>query len=112
MTFLTILWWLLVAHAFTDYVFQTSEMVYLKKPGTGRSNDKAGPWWWWMVAHGLINGAGVGLVTGSTLLAVCETVHHALTDYGKCRGWLNVTWDQTSHLFVKVLYAGALTYGR
>lgn len=102
---LTVCWWLLVAHAFTDYVFQSEFMANAKQPESTYRRDKYGPWWWWMAAHGLINGAGVVFATGYVWLGIVESVVHSVTDYAKCQGHINTKQDQMIHVGSKGIYA-------
>ena len=106
------LWWLLVAHALTDYALQPSEMATHKNPFYRGKDMAHGPWWWTMGAHALINGGGVALVTGSWILGVAETVVHGLMDTIKCSLCMEpqhvrvATWiDQGIHLLSKTLWA-------
>ena len=109
------LWWLLVAHALTDYVLQPEVMAKQKDP-LARRVEKVGPWWWMMGAHALVNGGGVALVTGQLLLGTAEALLHGGVDTIKClmcsggmedvetvRLW---TWiDQGVHVASKLLWA-------
>lgn len=102
--FFTILWWLLMAHAFTDYIWQSPEMGKYKQPDSNPPSNY-GPWYWHMIAHGLINAAGVNFVTGSVWLGVGEFLVHISLDYSKCRGWCSAWDDQIGHLLSKVAWA-------
>lgn len=104
--FLRLLFYLLAAHALTDYVWQSEMMANRKRPQFMLyPGDSYGPWWWWMLAHGLINGLGVSLVTLSTTLGVLETGVHMSLDYAKAKGYLSTEQDQLGHLMSKVLWA-------
>lgn len=106
--YLQLLFWLAVAHAFTDYAWQTEVIAKYKNPNyldpEGRKH--LGPWWWTMGAHGLINGGGVALVTGLWWLGVAEVVVHTSTDTLKCNGRVGVYGDQAVHALSKLLWAG------
>ena len=104
MATLTTLWWLLCAHALTDYVLQSDRMAAYKHPAETRHADY-GPWWWWMVAHGLINALGVLYVTQNVWLSVGECIVHMMLDTFKSRGFLTTNQDQAGHLLSKVLWA-------
>lgn len=108
-------WWLLVAHAFTDYVWQPEEMGRRKQPHV-LGDPTYGPWWWTMTAHALVNGGGVAVVTQDPLLGMAETVVHFLTDWWKCVASQHPTYigedirriawiDQGIHLASKCLWA-------
>ena len=95
---------LLVAHVFTDYVLQSEFMADAKHPASTYRREKFGPWWWWAFAHALVNGAGVYWATYSFWCAYFETAVHGLVDYAKCRGRLTTAQDQALHLASKVLW--------
>ena len=103
---LTTFWLLLIAHAFTDYVWQTEQMGWRKDPlASVPETEKYGPWWWHMTAHSLINAGGVFVVTWRFPLSVGEFVVHSLTDYSKCHGWISTNVDQIIHLLSKGVWA-------
>ena len=104
MTVFTTFWWLLCAHALTDYVLQPERMAELKSPWAGHHNDY-GPWWWWMIAHGLVNALGVLYVTQNVWLSVGEFVVHTALDIAKCYRWINTNTDQVGHLISKVVWS-------
>lgn len=101
-------WYLLMAHAFTDYVWQPEHMGQYKHPGA-LIPLSMGPWWWHMTAHGLINAAGVTAVTGSTWLGVAEFACHIALDYAKCQGVIGAGVDQLGHLLCKGVWATCLS---
>ena len=113
-TFVTTLWWLLAAHAVTDFALQDDRMIELKNPTltTLAERPTYGPWWWWMLAHGLINGAGVGWVTGSAALGALETVAHINLDLMKCQRHIGRDIDQLGHVLYKVLWAVCVAWNR
>ena len=68
-----------IAHAVTDVVLQDSQsfsMPRRKQPSPGDDH-----WPYWLLAHGLLNGAGVYWATGSSFLGLLETVVHTGVDY-------------------------------
>ena len=108
--FLGVFWWLLVAHALTDYAWQTEVIATYKHPDVQDGvRDKIGPWWWTMGAHALINGGGVAWVTQHWLLGFAETVLHFIVDTLKCLRVIGTKTDQGIHIASKVLWA-YLTY--
>ena len=104
--FCRLLWWLLVAHALSDVVGQSERMAKYKRRAYWQEQGvRPAHWGYWLLAHGLLNGLGVALVTGKWWLGVCETVAHALIDWGKCEEHYNVHIDQFLHLACKVSWA-------
>ena len=99
-------WCLLIAHAFTDYVWQSEQMGYRKDPTAfPPETSKYGPWWWHLSAHSLINAGGVLVATGHLSCSLGEFIVHWLTDYAKCRQWVSTNVDQGVHLFSKGVWA-------
>ena len=112
--FIKVLWFLYVAHAITDVVGQSDRAI-----ANRRSNWKDHPlasmrynphWFYWLLAHGLLNGFGVYMVTDSTILGIGETIHHAFTDYCKDKRWITLGADQLMHFIAKVFWALAVTW--
>lgn len=108
--FIELLWWLLCAHALTDYVLQTDMMANRKQVKVGPrwdylKTDPYGPWWWWMLAHGMVNGLGVLYVTQSVPLSVGEVLVHCTLDILKSLGYLTTNQDQVGHLASKGWWA-------
>ena len=104
---LSTLFFLLGAHALSDYVWQPDYMARLKRPNEGTPTERAryGPWQWWMIAHGLINGILVSIVTGSAWLGWLETIFHSLVDIAKCKDRISRNTDQVLHLASKLVWA-------
>ena len=96
--FITTLFWLFVAHACTDVWWQDFRMISMKsiKELDGRV---------WMLAHALINGAGVAIVTGNPVLGIAETVVHGITDTLKCEHKIGLQMDQSIHLVSKIAWS-------
>lgn len=110
MPWLTTFWLLLIAHAFTDYVWQTELMGWRKSPVPHPpvppyEIEKYGPWWWHMSAHSLVNAGGVLVITHSIPCSLGEFLVHGLTDYAKCRHWISTNADQAIHILSKGLWA-------
>ena len=136
--YLSILFWLLVAHACTDVVGQSVRMARLKHRWleanewrrllglphpfhhdanweTSRCTGdriclnmqtvKNPHWMPWMLAHALLNGAGVALVTGNVWLGIAETLVHGVTDTLKCEHQITLLGDQMTHLVSKLVWA-------
>ena len=56
------------------------------------------------MAHALVHGGIVYLITGGLVLGVVETVLHAIIDYSKCQHWIGFHVDQGLHIMRKVGY--------
>ena len=103
-----LLFWLLVGHAFADFVCQSDSMAKGKnrhrrtEPPPGAKYTPC--WPYWLTAHALIHGGAVALVTGNVLLGVFETFAHWMIDFGKCENWYGVHTDQALHIACKILW--------
>lgn len=94
---------LFLTHFITDFGLQSAAMAAGKTGDLPCGHD--GPSRVdWLVAHCLINAAGVYLVTGLIWLTVIEFVLHMLIDWSKGEGWLNYRQDQGLHWLCKFLY--------
>jgi len=107
---LELLFLLLAAHVFADFVFQSDVMAKLKsrhnKPGripNGHKNTVPS-WPYWLTAHAIVHGAVVFYVTQSLMLGVAEIVLHWWIDYAKCESKLNISQDQMLHILCKFCY--------
>lgn len=97
----------LVGHALGDYVFQRDIMATSKSRHAAiyQTASKRFPgWYYWLVAHALVHGGLVFLISGSALLGIIETVLHTIIDYTKCEHWINLHVDQALHILCKVAY--------
>lgn len=112
--FIKYLFLLLCGHAVADYALQADKMIMLKNPEYSDPLNAVrkhyGPWWWTMLAHSLINGLAVYLITGSLSSAISETAIHFAADFAKCIGFINTNTDQIIHITCKVLWAVYATY--
>ena len=95
--------YLLAAHALTDYALQPEWMAKHKSPRHPPPKP-VGQWWWIMTAHSLINGVGVALILDVWWLGVAETVVHFVIDHAKCLKRLTANGDQVLHLLSKVTW--------
>lgn len=92
---------LIFAHALADYPLQGDFLAR----GKNRTAPLPGvPWQHPLAAHSAIHGGFVGLVTGSLILGVLETVAHAVIDDMKCRGIIGYHVDQALHISCKILW--------
>jgi len=87
-----------MAHALTDYAIQPEQMVASKNP---RRNSQ---WGYWMVAHAMIEGGAVWLITQSMGCAVAEVTAHFFIDWAKCEKLCDEHVDQILHLGCKAMY--------
>lgn len=94
-------WWLLVGHAVCDYPLQGD---FLARGKNHRNPISGVPWLLCLVAHALIHGGAVALVTGSVFIGCMEVLLHALIDWLKCEGALGFTCDQALHLLSKLAW--------
>lgn len=102
-----ILWLLLVGHALTDFPLQGD---FLAKGKNHRAPLPGVPWFPCLLAHAVISGGAVTVVTGSLGLGIAEAVVHAVVDFLKCDGRIDFNSDQVIHVFCKVLWAMLLPY--
>lgn len=93
---------LLAAHALADYPLQGD---FLSKAKNRTAPIPGVPWFQALVAHAIIHGGAVALITGRPILGVAEAVIHAITDDLKCRGKLSFNQDQAIHAGCKLLWA-------
>lgn len=89
------------AHFLADYPLQGDFLAR----GKNRTAPISGvPFWHPLAAHSAIHGLFVGVITGSLILAIAETVIHAATDDAKCRGLFGYSVDQAIHLGCKAAW--------
>ena len=104
-----------IGHAVMDFPLQ-GEFI-----ATGKNwrlleklKDPARPpqiWIWCMIAHCLMQGASVWVVTGSFLIGLIELTLHWFIDVAKCSGKTSFHQDQGMHYLCKLAYAAALYAG-
>lgn len=108
MTMFEIFALLVVGHALADYPLQ-GEFLALgknhKKPYPGI------PFYHPLLAHSIIHGGFVGIITGSLLLGILEMLIHTYIDYLKCDGKISIHTDQALHIACKVLWVILLIIG-
>lgn len=98
------LWWLIIGHFVIDYPLQGDTTAREKNYKSTTELQKYVPWYYWMLAHSLMHGGFVSLVTGSFWLGFFETVVHFLTDLGKCANIYSIHTDQLIHLACKIIW--------
>lgn len=104
MTWLMILFLLVVAHAAFDYALQGDTVSVNKNPNSNTALQKHVPWYYWMASHALMHGGAVALITGSAALGIAETVAHFFIDYGKCLKKYDIHMDQALHFICKLVW--------
>ena len=92
---------LLFAHALADYPLQGDFLAKAKNrvaplPGV--------PWYQAMLAHSVIHGGFVYVITGSATLGVLEVVTHFIIDDLKCQNEISFNMDQGLHMACKVIW--------
>ena len=97
-TFLLMLAW----HALADYPLQGD---FLAKAKNRTMPIPGVPWYQALGAHAAIHAVGVGILTGSTWLAMAEFTAHFLIDDAKCRGRIGFNTDQSLHVACKAAWA-------
>ncbi|MDP7476874.1 MAG: DUF3307 domain-containing protein [Candidatus Peribacteraceae bacterium] len=90
---------LLFGHALGDFGLQSEHLIKNKN----RKNNKDS-WYLFLGAHAVIHGGFVGFFTGSFVLAIAETICHAVIDYGKMEGRYSLKVDQALHVVCKALW--------
>lgn len=103
--FIGVLYWLLIGHVLTDFVFQTDMMAKEKNWKSDTPMQAAVPWYYWMTSHCMIQAGMVTMITGSLLLGLAEFVLHFTADCLKVAGIGNVHTDQFFHVACKILWA-------
>lgn len=101
MTSARLLFFLLVGHALCDYPLQGD---FLARGKNHRAPIPGVPWWQCLLAHALIQGGMVTVVTGSLWLGLAEFILHGVIDYGKSEGWYSYNVDQLLHVLSKALW--------
>jgi hypothetical protein len=108
MTFATLLFLLVAAHALADYPLQGDFLAQAKNRNTvlGKLFCPHA-----LFAHSMIHGGFVLLLTGSVALAMAEVAIHAATDWLKCEQKISLNTDQAIHLTCKLVWAAITVYG-
>ena len=96
--------YLVMGHAVADFALQNQFVADFKSPLKDSSMFGATIWPYVLLAHGLIHGAVVTLITGNPWLGVAETIAHSVIDYAKCVKWIGWHQDQIAHLICKIVW--------
>ena len=95
---------LLVGHAVCDYPLQGDTVALNKNRHAKTELQKHVPFYYWLIAHALMHGGTVALITGSVVLGVCETLTHCVIDFLKCEKIFNIHIDQALHFLCKIIW--------
>lgn len=98
---------LFFGHAMADYPFQNRFMAIGKNPNNKDpecNSECSRKWYHKMIAHCLIHGGMVMLVTGMWQLAYLEFALHFIIDINKCNKRINANVDQGLHILCKIMY--------
>jgi len=101
MTFLQTFLLMLGAHALADYPLQGD---FLARAKNHRAPLPGVPWYQALTAHAMIQGTFVGLITGSIVFGLAETVMHAFIDFLKCEKVIDYDIDQFLHVVCKAVW--------
>lgn len=92
---------LIAGHCLADFALQSDFLAQAKN-----KNTAIGKIFWKhaLFAHSAIHGLVVALITGSWVLAVAETVCHAVIDFLKCENKISLNTDQILHYVCKAIW--------
>jgi len=111
---MTLIFQFLVGHALGDYVFQRDIMARAKcrHAEIHKTAGKNFPgWYYWLLAHALVHGGTVFLISGNLVLGVVETFLHTMIDFCKCEHWFSIHVDQSLHILCKLVYVWLIYQG-
>lgn len=91
---------LLAGHALCDYPLQGD---FLARGKNQKQPIPGIPSYQCLLAHAMIHGGMVAVVTGSVVLGIFETIAHSFIDWAKCDGWFGFNMDQALHVGCKLL---------
>ena len=92
---------LLAAHALCDFPLQGD---YLARGKNHTAPIPGSPWPILLLAHALIHGGAVAIITGQVWLGVAETAAHCAIDHAKCGQRISYQVDQALHVACKVAW--------
>lgn len=101
---------LVMGHAIADFALQSDAMAKGKNRNVAPTYIPPGQklqicWPYWLIAHGLIHGSMVTIVTGNVWLGLLEAWCHCLIDFGKCKNAYGIHQDQLMHLLCKIAWS-------
>lgn len=102
---------LVFVHALADYPLQATWIATTKSHKAPHPSGY--PWYHSLMAHSIIHGGFVGIITGTLWLAVAETVLHFVIDFLKNHGNFgggrrSVDIDQALHIACKALWVALI----
>ena len=97
---------LVIGHFLCDYPLQGD---FLAKAKNHNQPIPGVPWYQALIAHSVIQGGMVWLVTGSWVWGGVEFGMHAMTDVLKSEGVISFNQDQAAHIVCKLIYALLIT---
>lgn len=106
-TFLQVLFALCCWHALADFALQNDFIANAKNRNTDLGKNFWRPV---LLAHALIHGIGVNIITGSLLLGLAEVAVHFVIDLSKCDAKITFNQDQSLHYFCKLLWTICVFY--
>lgn len=92
---------LIVAHCLCDYPLQGD---FLSKAKNHKAPIPGAPFYQALIAHSIIQGGAVWLITGKLWLGAMEATAHAIIDYLKCDGRISFNQDQALHIGCKAIW--------
>lgn len=98
------LFYLIAAHFLCDFSLQSDAMAINKNRNANTELQQHVNWQWWMVAHCMIHGGAVAVITGNVWLGIAEVVAHFIIDFGKCERYYNISVDQALHMLCKLIW--------
>lgn len=101
-----ILFLMIFAHFLADYPLQGTWIATTKSHKNPHPSGY--PWYHSLFAHSTIHGGFVGIITGSIILGVFETIIHFIIDYGKNNECYGVNVDQFLHILCKIIWFAIL----
>ena len=105
---LTLFWAMLVGHAVCDYPLQGD---FLARGKNHKAPIPDVPWWICLMAHSVIHGGMVSILTGTLTLGVAEAVTHSCIDWFKCDGRTSFEMDQILHILCKGIWITIIVAG-
>lgn len=99
MEWLPKLFLLICGHALCDYPLQGD---FLAKGKDHKAAIPGVPWWICLIAHAMIHGGMVMVITNNLWAGLAETVVHIVIDYAKCDKLIGFTTDQALHIGCKI----------
>lgn len=101
-----ILFLLIFGHFLADYPLQGDFLAR----GKNRSNPiPEVPFYQCLIAHAIIHGGVVAIITGVWWIGILEAICHGLIDDAKCTKKINFNTDQALHILCKLIWFGLVS---